>query len=95
MTNATDATLTSSEGAPIASTAGPRARAIGCTDALGRRRELGVHLTDEGLVCFRTPPGEAAQLDWFEVDQLRRQLAELRPHMPYDTVAGSAPGGWR
>ncbi|WP_433267421.1 hypothetical protein ACQPZF_01430 [Actinosynnema sp. CS-041913] len=54
---------------------------IECTDALGRRRELAVSATASGL-SFRTPPGESASLDWFEVDQLHRALAELRQNTP-------------
>ncbi|ONI81918.1 hypothetical protein ALI22I_37670 [Saccharothrix sp. ALI-22-I] len=54
---------------------------VGCSDALGRRRTLEVSLTEEGNVCIHTPPGESAKLDWNEVGELLRRLAELRPHV--------------
>ena len=59
----------------------PHAMSVECTDAFGRRRSLGVSVNDEGLLCLHTPPGEAAQLDWFQVDELRRQINQLRPRM--------------
>jgi hypothetical protein len=54
---------------------------IGCTDALGRRRALEVYLNDRGRVCFRTPPGESAQLDSFQLEDLINHLTELRRYM--------------
>ncbi|MEO6088418.1 MAG: hypothetical protein ABIQ18_35425 [Umezawaea sp.] len=73
----------------------PRGTSVECTDALGRPRALDVFLNAEGRVCFRTPPGESAQLDWFQVDMLRRHLAELRPQMPCGTPFGTKQGGQR
>lgn len=59
----------------------PRAAVVECTDAFGRNRSLGVFLNDAGLMCFHTPPGETAQLDWFQVEQLQRRINQLRPQM--------------
>ncbi|QFZ16275.1 hypothetical protein [Saccharothrix syringae] len=53
---------------------------VACLDALGRRRTLEVSLTEDGDVCIHTPPGESAKLDWTQVGELLRKLAELRPH---------------
>jgi hypothetical protein len=62
----------------------PREVTVSCIDALGRRRRLAVTLTDRGI-SFRTPPGESASLDWFEVDQLRQHLTTFRPHLTKTT----------
>jgi hypothetical protein len=55
--------------------------AVECTDAFGRPRSLGVFLNDEGRMCFHTPPGETAQLDWCQVEELQRLISQLRPQM--------------
>jgi hypothetical protein len=40
-----------------------------------------VYLNEKGRVCFRTPPGESAQLDAFQLDELISHLTELRRYM--------------
>ncbi|MFI6101383.1 hypothetical protein SAMN05216553_12118 [Lentzea fradiae] len=59
----------------------PQREIIGCTDALGRRRAFEVYLNEKGRICFRTPPGESAQLDAFQLDELISHLTELRRYM--------------
>lgn len=49
---------------------------VGCYDAMGRRRRLKLSRSERGITIV-VPPGEAADMDPAEIDELRVCLARL------------------
>jgi len=61
--------------------------AVGCYDAVGRRRWLRV-ARSEGGVRIVVPPGEVAEVGAVEIEQLRRWLARLAAAGPESAIDG-------
>lgn len=49
-----------------------------CTDAMGRRRSLGISVTKQGNVALIAPAGESAIIGPDQVEQVRVLLSEAR-----------------
>lgn len=52
---------------------------VKCSDIIGRERERGITVTEhEGTVTLTSPPGEVAQLNRIQLDELITVLCQAR-----------------